>query len=124
MNVYLKSFLHRGLMFAGFGPVVVGIVCAILERTVPAFSLTGGQILLAIVSGYLLAFVQAGVSVFNQIESWPLPKALLCHMSLLYAVYLLCYVANSWIPFRADVVLVFSGIFLVIYFAVWTVVYL
>ncbi len=124
MNRYLKEFLHRGMLFAGFGPVILGIVYAILQRTVAGFSLKGGEVLLGIVSIYLLAFVQAGASVFNQIEEWPLPKSLFCHLGSLYLVYSVCYLVNTWIPFEPMVLLIFTGIFLAIYFAVWLTVYL
>lgn len=111
-------------MFGGFGPIVAGIVYAILERTVSNFSLSGTQVLLAIASTYMIAFVQAGASVFNQIEEWPLPKSLLCHFLSLYAVYVIGYLINTWIPFLAEVVLIFTGIFVAVYFAVWVTVYL
>ena len=26
MNIYTKEFFHRGLMFGGFGPIIVGII--------------------------------------------------------------------------------------------------
>lgn len=123
MHKYFKAFLHRGLMFGGFGPIILGIVYAILEGTVEDFSLNGSQLLVAIVSVYLLAFVQAGASVFNQIDSFSVPKALLCHLSLLYVAYTACYLINSWIPFDPTVLLVFTGIFLAVYFIVWTVVF-
>lgn len=124
MNKYVKEFLHRGLIFGGFGPVVVGIVFAILQYTVEGFSLGGTQVLLAIISTYLLAFVQAGVTVFNQIEHWSTVKSLLCHFGSLYAAYSVCYVANSWIPFDPMVLVIFTAIFVVMFFAIWTVVYL
>ena len=124
MNKYVKEFLHRGLIFGGFGPVVVGIVFAILQYTVEGFSLGGTQVLLAIISTYLLAFVQAGVTVFNQIEHWPLPKSLLCHFATLYAAYSLCYLVNSWIPFEPMVLVIFTAIFAVGYFLIWGIVYL
>ena len=124
MKNYMKEFFHRGLMFGGFGPIVAGIVYAILERTVSNFSLSGTQVLLAIASTYMIAFVQAGASVFNQIEEWPLPKSLLCHFLSLYAVYVIGYLINTWIPFQAEVVLIFTGIFVAVYFAVWVTVYL
>lgn len=111
-------------MFGGFGPIVAGIVYAILERTISNFSLSGTQVLLAIASTYMIAFVQAGASVFNQIEEWPLPKSLLCHFLSLYAVYVIGYLINTWIPFHAEVVLIFTGIFVAVYFAVWVTVYL
>lgn len=119
MNKYVKEFLHRGLMFGGFGPIVAGIVFFILSYTVGGFSLGGGEILAAILSTYLLAFVQAGVSVFNQIEGWPIAKSLLCHLGLLYLSYTACYLANFWIPFEPLVLLIFTAIFLVTYFVIW-----
>ena len=124
MNKYVKEFLHRGLIFGGFGPVVVGIVFAILQYTVEGFSLGGTQVLLAIISTYLLAFVQAGVTVFNQIEHWSTVKSLLCHFGSLYAAYSVCYVANSWIPFDPMVLVIFTAIFVVMFFVITTVVYL
>lgn len=123
MNRYLKEFLHRGLMFGGFGPIILGIIYMILSNTLTDFSLDGGQICLGIISIYLLAFLQAGASIFNQIDSWPLPKSLLCHFSVLYLAYIFCYIINTWIPFEATVLLIFTLIFVVIYFAVWTIVY-
>lgn len=124
MNTYVKSFLHRGMLFGGFGPIVVGIVYAILQATVADFTLTGGQVLLAIVSTYLLAFLQAGATVFNQIEHWPLAKSLLCHFATLYIAYTLCYLGNTWIPFEPAVLLIFTTIFVGGYFLVWGIVLL
>ena len=96
MNKYLRQFFHRGLIFGGFGPIVVGVILAIISVTTNNFEISGVQILLAIVSTYILAFIQAGVSVFNQIESWSLPKSLFCHFSLLYLAYIVCYLAYSF----------------------------
>ena len=124
MNKYLKEFLHRGLMFGGFGPIVAGVVFAILQKTIDGFSLTGTEVLLAIISIYLLAFIQAGVTVFNQIEDWPVPKSLLCHFVLLYIAYSGCYLLNSWIPFEPMVLVIFSLIFTVTFFIIWGIVYL
>lgn len=123
-NPYVKEFLHRGLLFSGFGPIIIGIVYAILQNTLVDFALTGKEVLLAIVSTYLLAFLQAGASVFNQIECWPLAKSLLCHFATLYVAYSLCYLLNSWIPFKLEVFLLFTVIFIVVYAVVWLTVYL
>ncbi|MBR0447504.1 MAG: DUF3021 domain-containing protein [Clostridia bacterium] len=120
MNKYAKAFISRGAVFAGFGPIITGIVLT----CIPDVTLTGGEMLLAVVSTYLLAFVQAGASVFNQIEHWPLPKSLLCHFGSLYVVYSLCYLINSWMPFEPMVLLIFTAIFVAVYFAVWLTVYL
>ncbi len=119
MNTYVKTFLHRGLIFGGFGPIIAAIVFFCLSRTLPNFSLTGGQVLTATVSTYLLSFIHAGASVFNQIEHWPLAKSLGCHFGALYVAYSLCYVVNTWIPFEPLALAIFTGIFAAIYAVVW-----
>ncbi len=124
MNKYFKSFLLRGLTFAGFGPIIFAIVICILSQTKQNVELNGTQLLLAIVSTYLLAFFQAGASVFNQIESWPITKSMLFHFSTIYIAYVLCYIVNSWIPFEITIVLFFTLIFVLTYFIIWAVVYL
>lgn len=123
MDQYLKKFLHRGAVFGGLGPIVLGIVYAVLEQTVEGFALNGTQVLLGIVSTYFLAFVQAGVSVCNQIEHWPIAKSLLVHFSVLYIAYVGAYLMNSWIPFEPMVLVIFSAIFVVCYFVIWFSVY-
>ena len=123
MNKYLKEFMHRGLMFGGFGPLVIGIIYFILSKTVEGFSLSGSEVLLGIISVYLLAFVQAGATVFNQIEHWPIAKSLFCHFGMLYAVYVFCYMVNSWIPFEWGVIGIFTIIFVTVFFAIWFTVY-
>lgn len=110
-------------MFGGFGPIVAGIVYAILEKTIAGFSLGGTETFLAIISTYLLAFVQAGATVFNQIEDWPMPQSLFCHFVTLYVAYSLCYILNYWIPFEPMVLLIFSLIFAATFFLIWGIVY-
>lgn len=123
MNKYVKEFFHRGLIFGGFGPVILGIIYMIISKTVPGFSLNAEEVLLGIVSIYLLAFVQAGATVFNQIEEWSLPKSLFCHFFTLYVVYVLCYIVNTWIPFDPKVILIFTLIFAGVFFVIWFTVY-
>ena len=124
MNRYLKSFLCRGLIFGGFGPIIAGIIYIILDGCMPSVSVSGTDLFVIILSTYLLAFVHAGASIFNQIEHWPIAKSLLCHFGCLYVAYLLCYVINRWIAFDLTVMLIFSGIFVAGYLAVWLVVYI
>ena len=99
-------------MFGGFGPIVLGIIFYILSCTLEGFAPTGSDVLMGVVSTYLLAIVQAGASVFNQLEHWPLPKALLCHFGVLYLAYSICYIANRWIPFDPLVLVIFTAIML------------
>lgn len=124
MNKYFKEYLKRGMVFGGFGPIIAGAVYLILSFCIDDFTLSGADVFVAIVSTYLLAFVQAGASVFNQIEGWPIAKSLLCHLGSIYTAYVGCYLINSWIPFEATVVAIFTAIFIVTYFIIWIAVYL
>ena len=120
---YVREFFLRGMCFGGFGPIVAGIVLYIISLTGVTVSLSGGEVLLAVVSTYILAFVHAGVSVFNQIESWSVAKSTLLHLGSLYLVYALCYIVNSWIPFEPTVLLIFTAAFVLLYFVIWLTVY-
>lgn len=123
MNKYFKEFLHRGLMFGGFGPIIAGAVYLILQNNVDNFTLSGADVFIAIISTYLLTFLQAGASVFNQIEHWSVMKSLLCHFSIIYIANITCYLVNSWIPFNVNFIVSFTVMFISIYLVIWFVVY-
>ncbi len=112
------------MAFGGFGPLIAGVVYLCLHLSIEDFPLTGMEMFAAIISTYLLAFVQAGVSIFNQIESWSVGKSLLCHLSTLYAAYATCYIINAWIPFDWRVLLIFTAAFVALYMVIWLTVYL
>lgn len=119
MNKYLKEFLHRGLMFGGFGPIILGIIFLIISKTTSEFGVTATQISIGIVSTYMIAFLQAGASVFNQIDGWSVPKSTFYHFLTIYVAYIGAYLFNSWIPFDPKVILIFTLIFAVVYIIIW-----
>ena len=114
-----KTFLLRGLMFGGFGPIITSIAYLILHLVIEDFSISGAAVFTATVSTYLLAFVHAGSGVFYQIESWSLGKSILCHFSLLYTSYALCYILNDWLPFDPLSLGIFTAVFVAIYAVIW-----
>ena len=124
MNKYVKEFLHRGLIFGGFGPIIMAIIYLVLSYSIKDFSVGGIENFTAVLSTYILAFVHAGSSVFNQIEHWGVMKGLLCQLVSLYIAYIGCYLINSWIAFEISVVAIFTAIFVVGYLAIWGIVYL
>ena len=124
MKKYIREFMFRGLIFGGFGPIVLAIIYFIISIFDSTITFTGREILLGTISVYLLAFVHAGVSVFNQIEEWGINKATGVHFAVLYVAYSFCYLVNTWIPFDAKVFLIFTGIFILVYAVVWTIVFL
>ncbi len=119
MSKYVKSFFHRGVIFGGFGPIVAGIVYLILDLCLEDLNVGGIEMFTAIISTYLLAFIHAGASIFNQIDNWPIAKSLLFHFTTLYLSYTLCYFINSWIPFKWSVFLIYTGLFVLVYLAIW-----
>ena len=123
MKKYVISFLQRGLAFGGFGPIVAGFIYLILSYTLDNFVLSGTEVCIAIISTYLLAFIQAGASVFNQIENWPTAKSLAFHLISIYLAYIGCYLVNSWIKFDIMVIIIFTIIFVVTYFIIWFSIY-
>lgn len=120
----MREFFMRGLIFGGFGPIILAIIYFIVSKLESGITFSGVETLLGVVSVYLLAFVHAGASVFNQIEEWGLNKSIACHFSALYLAYSVCYLINSWIPFDIKVFLIFTAIFVAVYFVIWTVVFL
>ena len=122
MQNIVKKFLHRGLIFGGFGPIIAGIIYFILYYKIDNFLVTGKEMFMTIISTYILAFIHAGASVFNQIEKWPIMKSLLYHFLSLYIVYIICYLINSWIAFSLTAILIFTAAFVAIYFIIWIIV--
>ncbi len=123
MNTHVKNFLLRGMIFGGFGPIVMAGIYLALSLSISGFSLSGDEVFFAVLSTYLLAFLQAGASVFREIERIPFAVSNLMHFGLLYIAYTACYLVNAWIPFDGRVVLIFTGIFAVGYLVVWLSVY-
>lgn len=122
MNNYVKVFFYRGLIFGGFGPIILGIVYLILSLTVEDFSVSGTDVFSGIISTYLIAFIHAGASVFNQIEHWPITKSMLFHFLTLYICYTLAYLINTWIPFVPMVLLIYTAAFVLTYVIIWLIV--
>jgi hypothetical protein len=122
MNKNVKEYLKRGLIFGGFGPIVASIVIAIISIT-QAVDLEGWQILVAVISTYILAFVQAGSTVFNQIENWPPIKSALLQGGSIYVVYIATYLVNSWIPLKWEVILIFTAVFIAAFAIIWLLIY-
>lgn len=123
MNKYVKNYLQRGIAFGGLGPIVTGIVFLILQLAGVKVVLNGAEVFVAVLSTYILAFVQAGSSIFNQIDGWPIAKSMGIHFACLYVVYVSCYLVNRWLPFSWKVIAIFTGVFLGVYLTVWLTVY-
>ena len=63
------------------------------------------------------------MNVIYQIERLPLMVAILIHGGVLYISYLGTYLLNGWLELGRTPILVFSGIFVLGYLAIWVVIY-
>ena len=123
MKKYVLEFWRRGLVAFGFGPIVLAVLYLILQANGVLQTLTVNQVCLGIFSLSVLAFVAGGMNVVYQIERLPLMTAILIHGVVLYISYLGTYLLNDWLEWGVTPVLVFSGIFIVGYLAIWAIIY-
>ncbi len=123
MNKYIKDYLLRGLIFSGFGPIIYGIVCLIIE-SMGNYNITGIQVFLGIITTYIIAFVHAGSSIFPQIEHISKVKALFLQLISLYLAYTIGYLLNGWIPFNIIVFIIYSSCFIGGFLLIWLIIYL
>ena len=124
MKKTILEFIRRGLTACGFGPLLLAVLYLILHRYASLETLTVRQVCIGIFSLSVLAFLAGGMNVLYQIERLPLMVAILIHGGVLYISYLLTYLINGWLEWGKAPVLVFSGIFVVGYLAIWAVIYL
>ena len=122
MKRIVLEFTRRGLTACGFGPLFLAVLYLILRRQGVVQTLTVDQVCLGIFSLSALSFLAGGMNVLYQIEQLPLMAAILIHGAVLYVSYLGVYLLNGWLAWGMTPVLVFSGIFLLGYLAVWAVI--
>ena len=123
MNRFVSEFFRRGLTACGFGPIILAVLYLILHYKGTVETLSVNQVCIGIFSITLLAFVAGGMNAVYQIERLPLMIAILIHGAVLYVSYLATYLLNDWLDWGWIPVLVFSGIFVVGYLAIWAVIY-
>lgn len=123
MRKYILEFLRRGLVAAGFGPIVLAVLYLILQHQDVIDTLTVNEVCLGIFSLSALAFAAGGMNVLYQIERLPLMIAILIHGSVLYISYLVTYLINGWLQNGVTPILVFTVIFVLGYLVIWTVIY-
>ena len=123
MKRFWKEFLLRGLICAGGGPLVLGIIYGILGATGTVATLSPMEVSVAIISISLLAFIAAGMTAIYQQEQLPLSMMILLHGGALYLAYMATYLLNGWLEKALIPILVFTGIFLVCYALIWLIIY-
>ena len=123
MKKWISDFFLRGLTACGFGPMVLAVLYLILQRQGVIQTLSVNEVCLGIISLTVLAFIAGGMNCIYQIERLPLMVAILIHGGVLYICYLATYLVNSWLERSITPILVFTGIFVLVYLVIWAVIY-
>lgn len=123
MKGNVLEFFRRGFVACGLGPIVLAVVYMILQHQGNLQTLPVNQVCLGIFSLSALAFVAGGMNFIYRIERLPLMVAILIHGGVLYISYLGTYLLNGWLEQGTTPILVFSGIFVLGYLAIWAIIY-
>ena len=123
MKTFFKEFIFRGLICAAGGPLVLAIIYGILDATGTVTLVTTREVCLATLTIMFLAIIAAGMTAIYQMEQLPLGIMILLHGGALYVAYILTYLINGWLQNSLLPILVFTGIFAVIYAAIWLIIY-
>lgn len=123
MKTHILDFVRRGLLASGFGPPVLAVLYLILHRRGLLETVTVTEVSTGIFSLWGLAFLAGGMNALYQIEWLPLMVAIAIHGGVLYSGYLGTYLLNGWLEWDTAPILVFTGIFLLGYLAIWAVIY-
>ena len=123
MKKNILEFIGRGFVATGIGPIILAVLYLVLQHEGAVQTLTVNEVCLGIFSLSALAFIAGGMNVIYQIERLPLMVAILIHGGVLYISYLIIYLLNGWLEWGAAPILVFTGIFVLGYLAIWAVIY-
>ena len=122
MRKFVSDFVRRGLTACGFGPMVLAVLYLIMQRHGVVETLTVHQVSIGIFSISVLAFAAGGMNAVYQVERLPLMAAILLHGCVLYLCYLVTYLVNGWLEWGVTPIMVFSGIFVVGYLVIWSII--
>lgn len=124
MKECIRKFVLKGLFVCGFGPVVLAIVFAILNRMGVVEVITVEKFVTEVISVTALAFVAGGITVVYEIEKLPIVLAILIHAFTLYLDYIVIYLMNGWLGDGAEPITIFTVCFIVGFALIWLIVYL
>lgn len=124
MKSFVKEFLKRGAMFSVLGPIILAIVYIFLNAYGVVSGISVSKLVTEIITSAVMAFVAAGISAVNTIDKLQKPMAALIQGSVLFIDYISVYLLNGWMPFTAQAIGLFTGIFVVGFTLIWVIIYL
>lgn len=123
MKRFIKDFTLRGLVAAGFGPLILVIIYYGYQLTENVTSRTMTEVNINILSCLVMAFIAGGIGAIFKVEKIPLGVATLIDAIVIYVDYLFFYLINNWIPIMVIPLLVFTVIYIIGYVIIWLIIY-
>lgn len=124
MKKHVLEFVHRGLMVAAGGPVILAVIYGVLGAVGVIDTLTPWEVCKGILSITVMAFIAAGITMIYTVERLPLISAILIHAGVLYLDYLFIYLVNNWLARNLMAFGIFTAVFAVGYAVIWVCIYL
>lgn len=121
MKKFILQFIHRGFLAGGGGPLILAIIYAFLLHFHVIEYLNAGEVIIGIITSFVLAFVAGGIQAVYQIEKLPLLWAILIHGLVLYLDYIIIYLMNDWLKWEK--VWIFTVCFFIGYGIIWLFIY-
>lgn len=121
MKKFILHFIHRGFLAGGCGPLILSIIYLFLFRFGVIKTLPAEEVIVGIITSFLLAFIAGGIQAVYQIEKLPLLHAIFIHGLVLYLDYIIIYLMNGWL--KKESVLIFTVCFFVGYAIIWLGIY-
>ncbi|MGN8810876.1 DUF3021 domain-containing protein [Lactobacillus amylovorus] len=120
MKKFVKDFALRGMIAAGFGPLILVSIYLGLQLSGIIISIPTSQVNLNIISSLILAFIAGGISAIFNVEKISLGVATLIDAIVIYLDYLIIYLINNWIIIP---LLIFTFVYIISYLIIWAIIY-
>lgn len=123
MKKFIKDFALRGMLAAGFGPLILVTIYLGLQLSKTVTNLSVAQVNLNIISSLILAFIAGGISAIFRVERISIGTATLIDAVVIYFDYLVIYLINDWIKAQTIPLIIFTIIYIVGYLIIWLIIY-
>ena len=123
MKKFILDFIKRGLIAAGFGPLILTIFYYGYYFAIGYNPTSVLEINKNILSSLLLAFIAGGISAVFKIEKLSLGIATLIDAVVIYLDYLFFYLFNNWIEMSFMSLIIFTLCYIIGYIIIWFCIY-
>ena len=123
MKKFILNFIKRGLIAAGFGPLILTIFYYGYYLAIHYNPTSTLEVNKNILSSLLLAFIAGGISTIFKVEALSLGIATLINAIVIYLDYLFFYLFNNWVEMSFTPLIIFTICYIFGYIIIWLCIY-